>query len=263
MPMTTSVTAKEAPSKSSEVSEPKSGVEKEEVKTEPAAMQDAKEAGDGIQAVESAAKSVKMAGKRASARTMKPAAAKMKKPAATKAKKPVTAKAKKPAVAKTKTGTRAKPVTKGAAAEVENVIKIGAKMSKNAFKESAESLQEGFEKFTQDYEKMVGFQKEVAEALVESATIASKGMETINKTVLEYSQTSFEDMYAATKAIVASKSLREAVEKQTAFTKAAFEAYVVEMTKVRDLALGTAKAASAPVQKQVDAAASMAKSAAA
>jgi phasin family protein len=230
---------------------------------EPETLQAVKEAVAETQAIETTAKSETKDRKRASTKAKKPVAAKVKKTTAKKTKMPATSKAKKPSVAKAKTKPQAKSGTKDGAAGVENVIKIGAKMSKNAFKESAESLQEGFEKFSKDYEKMVGFQKEVAEALVESATIASKGMETINKTVMEYSQTSFEDMFAATKAIVASKSLQEAVEKQTAFTKSAFESYVAEMTKVRDLALGTAKDASAPVQKKVDAAASMVMSAAA
>lgn len=136
-------------------------------------------------------------------------------------------------------------------------------MTKNTFKESTESFQQGFEKATQDCKKMMSFQKEAAEALVESATVASKGFETINKAVLAYSQTSVEDTVAATKAIVASKSLQEAVEKQAAFTKSAFETYVAEMTKVSELAFGTAISASEPVQKQVDVAADLVKSAAA
>lgn len=177
----------------------------------------------------------------------------------TRAKAKKTAKAKKPATAKAKIEPQVKADATGGA---EAVIKIGSKMTKNTFKESTESLQQGFEKITQDCEKMVSFQKEATEALVESATVAGKGIETINKAVLEYSQASVEDMAVATKAIMASKSLQEAVEKQTAFMKSAFETYVAEMTKVGDLALGTAKAASEPVQKQVDVAASLVKSAA-
>lgn len=172
------------------------------------------------------------------------------------------AKAKKPTTAKAKIEPQVKADATGGAEAGETVIKIGFKMTKNTFKEGTESLQQGFEKITHDCEKMVSFQKEATEALVESATVAGKGIETINKAVLEYSQASVEDMAVATKAIMASKSLQEAVEKQTAFMKSAFETYVAEMTKVGDLALGTAKAASEPVQKQADIAASLVKSAA-
>ena len=91
------------------------------------------------------------------------------------------------------------------------------------------------------------FNKEMAEAVIEAATKASKGVETINSEVFTFSRHSMDEGIAVTKAILGAKSLQEVVERQTEYTKSAVEAYIAEMSKVRELAMDTAKAASEPL----------------
>ena len=139
------------------------------------------------------------------------------------------------------------------ATKAKKAAENGAEAVEAAFKNGTESLKEGFDKLAFSYEQLIAFNKDTAEAVIEAATKAGKGVETINSEVFSYSRQSMDEGIAATKAILGAKSLQEVVERQTEYTKAALEAYVAEMSKVRDLALGTAKAASEPLQARMTA----------
>lgn len=139
------------------------------------------------------------------------------------------------------------------ATKAKKSVENGAEAVEAAIKNGTETLKDGFEKFASNYEQIVAFNKETAEAMIESATKAGKGVETINSEVFTFSRQSMDDGIAATKAILAAKSLQEVVERQSEYTKSALEAYIAEMSKVRELALGVAKAASEPLQARVTA----------
>jgi phasin family protein len=127
----------------------------------------------------------------------------------------------------------------------------GAKTIEGAVKTSTEAVKDGFEKAVKGYEQFVAFGKDTAEAVLKSANVTGKGIETINTTVFTYSRQSVEDGVAATKAMLASKTVEELREIQNGFAKAAFETYVAEWNKLRDMAMDTAKAASEPIQARV------------
>ena len=116
------------------------------------------------------------------------------------------------------------------------------------FKTGAEALKVGFEKAVANYDSLVGYGKDTAEACVKSASIAGKGIESLNSEIYSYSKGAIEETIAAGKALLASKSVHEAFELQTDFAKSAFEAYVEELTKVGELVTATAKDSFAPLQ---------------
>lgn len=140
------------------------------------------------------------------------------------------------------TATKAKKAAANGAETVETVLK-----------KSTESLKDGFEKLSQSYEQMGAFNKETTEAVVESATKAGEGFETINTEVYEYSRQLLEDGVTTTKSILAAKTLQEVFERQSRFAKEAFEAHVAQMSKIREMALEAAKTASEPLQARADA----------
>ena len=140
-----------------------------------------------------------------------------------------------------------------AATKAKKAAANGAEAVETVLKKGTESLKDGFEKLSQSYEQMAAFNKETTEAVIESAKKAGKGVETVNTEVFEYSRQSLEDGVTATKSILAAKTLEEVFETQSRFTKEAFEAYVAEMSKVREMALEAAKRASEPLQARVDA----------
>ena len=132
-----------------------------------------------------------------------------------------------------------------------------------ALKTSTDAVKDGFEKATKSYEQLMAFSKETAEALLKAANTTGKGIETINTEVFSYSRQSVEEGVAVTKAVLASKTLQEVLEIQSDYAKTAFETYVAQLTKLRELAMGTAKAASEPIQARVAAFADFVQAAAA
>ena len=104
----------------------------------------------------------------------------------------------------------------------------------------AVAMKTGLEKALKGYDAFVGYGKETADAVTKSATVAGKGIESINSEIYSYSKQSIEDAVTATKAVLGSKSVHEAFEFQTDFAKSAFETFVAESQKIgalyRDLA---------------------------
>jgi phasin family protein len=115
------------------------------------------------------------------------------------------------------------------------------------------ALKTGLEKAMKGYDAFLGYGKETAEAVMKSATVAGKGVESINSEIYSYSKSSIEDSVAATKALMGSKSVHEAFEFQTDFAKSAFEAYVAELSKISEMATAATKDAYAPFKGRVQA----------
>lgn len=125
--------------------------------------------------------------------------------------------------------------------------------AETALENGAAALKTGLEKTLKGYDAFVGYGKETAEALTQSATTAGKSIESINNEIYSYSKQSIEDAVAATKAVMGSKSVHEAFEFQTDFAKSAFESYVSEFSKISELATAASKEAYAPFKGRVQA----------
>jgi phasin family protein len=122
-----------------------------------------------------------------------------------------------------------------------------------AIANGAEAFKAGFEKATKNYDLVLGYGKDTAEAVMKSATVAGKGIEAINNELYAYSKQSLEDSITATKAIMGSKSLHEAFEYQSDFAKSAFESYIAEVTKFGELFTAAGKDSFAPLQGRAEA----------
>ena len=138
--------------------------------------------------------------------------------------------------------SKAKTATDKATATAEYAIANGA-----------EAFKAGFDKAIKNYDLVLGYGKDTAEAVMKSATAAGKGVETLNGELYAYSKQSLEDSITATKAIMGSKSLHEAFEYQSDFAKSAFESYIGEMTKFGELFTATTRDSFAPLQGRVEA----------
>jgi phasin family protein len=128
-----------------------------------------------------------------------------------------------------------------------------ANSAETALENGAAAMKSGLEKALKGYDAFLGYGKETAEAVMKSATVAGKGVETINNELYSFSKQSIEDSVAATKAVMGSKSVHEAFEFQTDFAKSAFEAYVAEMSKISELATTATKDTFAPFKGRVQA----------
>ncbi len=123
----------------------------------------------------------------------------------------------------------------------------------NVMKNGADAAKMGFEKAVKGYDHFLGYGKETVEAYTKAANVAAKGAETLNSEIFAYSRQSMEDTIAATKALMATKSVHEAFELQADFAKTAFETYVSQMTKFGEIFVATTKDSFAPIQGRVQA----------
>jgi phasin family protein len=128
-----------------------------------------------------------------------------------------------------------------------------ANSAETAMENSTAALKTGLEKALKGYDAVLGYGKETAEAVMKSATVAGKSVESINSELYSFSKQSIEDSVAATKAVMGSKSVHEAFEFQTDFAKSAFEAYVAELSKISELATNATKDTFAPFKGRVQA----------
>jgi phasin family protein len=117
----------------------------------------------------------------------------------------------------------------------------------------AGAMKDGFEKAVKGYDQIISFGKDNAEAVLKSANAAGKGVETINSEIFAYARKSAEDSVAATKAVLSSKTVEEAFQLQSEFSKAMFETYVDQLAKFGDMALATARRSAEPLQARVSA----------
>ena len=124
-----------------------------------------------------------------------------------------------------------------------------------AFLNGAEVIKDGFEKAVKTYEQFLGFGKDNTEAVLKSANAAGKGIEIMNGELFAYTRKFFDGSVSATKAVLAARTLEEALQLQTEYGKALFQSQVEEAAKIGELALSIARETAEPFQARVAAAA--------
>lgn len=157
--------------------------------------------------------------------------------------------------AKTAAKSTAKPATKAPAAETAkkatkpaiNTKEFDMTAVNEFWATGAEKAQEQFAKAQASVEELASFQKENLEVLTEAATIAQKGMEALAAETTTFTQKSYEDGVAAAKEVFAATTVQEALEMQSKYTKAAFDAYFGHMKKVGEMVQTSAQDVAAPL----------------
>jgi hypothetical protein len=97
-------------------------------------------------------------------------------------------------------------------------------------------------------EEFQQYGKEQYEAVVASAGTFSKSLQGIAAAYADYSKKSFEDGSAFVEKLSGVKSLDKAIEVQTDYAKAAYEAFVAESAKIGELYKEFAKEAYKPFE---------------
>ena len=132
-------------------------------------------------------------------------------------------------------------------------IPTGAETIETAYVSGTEAMKDGFEKAVKSYDHIITFGKDNAEAVLKSANAAGKGVETFNSEVMAFARKSTEDSVAAAKAVFSSKTVEEAFQLQSEFSKQMFETYVDQLAKFGDMALAMTRKADEPIQARVSA----------
>lgn len=114
-------------------------------------------------------------------------------------------------------------------------------------------VREGIDRSMAAFAEVGAFGKENVEAFVASATAATKGFEALSARAVAFSKAAMENHMAVTKSLMTSKSVQEFVEKQTAYARSSFDAYVAELTSISELMQGVTKEAVAPLNERMTA----------
>ncbi len=98
----------------------------------------------------------------------------------------------------------------------------------------------------QNFEEFQKASKANLDEAVKSLTAVTKSYQAIAAELADYAKKSFEDTTAAAEKVFGAKSLDKAIEAQTEFAKAAYEAAVARTTKIGELYTVLAKDAYKP-----------------
>jgi hypothetical protein len=91
--------------------------------------------------------------------------------------------------------------------------------------------------------------KDSFDASVRSLGEVSKGFQAIAATMVDYSKKTFEDSTRAFEQLAGAKSFEQAWEIQSQYAKRAFDAYVAQASKVRQMYVELARSAYQPVEQ--------------
>jgi hypothetical protein len=103
----------------------------------------------------------------------------------------------------------------------------------------------------QGYEEFQRASKNTFDASVRSLGEASKGVQAIAATLVDYSKKNFEDGTRAFEQLIGAKSFEQAWEIQSHYAKKAFEAYVAQASKIGEMYVELARTAYLPVEQAV------------
>ena len=165
----------------------------------------------------------------------------------------------------TKKATSAKPktvkaaVAKTAAAQT----KVGNTMNQTIetmTSASNDAMKEGLEKTLNAVNEASAFHKDTVDAVIESATVAGKGIETVNANAVAYAKAAMEEGVAVTKAVASAKSVQEMFEIQSDYAKSSMDTYLSELNKTSELFSDLFKNSFKPLNDRVSAAVDLAQS---
>jgi phasin family protein len=113
------------------------------------------------------------------------------------------------------------------------------------------AFKDGVEKTLAALNEANAHSKKNLEAVVASATAATKGAEALGAQAMAFSKTLFDNHVAAARTLASARSVQEVVELQTAYAKSAVETYMAEFGKMTETASASVKDAIKPINERV------------
>jgi hypothetical protein len=105
-----------------------------------------------------------------------------------------------------------------------------------------------FEEFQKAGEQFQKVGKDSFDVAVRSLGEVNKGLQAIAAEVTDYSKNALEDNMRAYEQLLRAKSLEQAIEIQSQFTKKAYDTYMAEMSKLGEMYVGLARNVYKPVE---------------
>jgi len=147
----------------------------------------------------------------------------------------------------------AEPIEEIATATVDTVAAAAAEVVATAdvFKPTNPTLTQGLKKMMKSTEEFVAFSQANMEAFVKSGQIWSAGVQELTKQMATTAKATFDESVSTFKAISTAKSVKEAMEMQASFAKAALEKAMTESNKLTDASIKLTEETLAPITARV------------
>jgi phasin family protein len=128
-----------------------------------------------------------------------------------------------------------------------SAMKEGMEKATKGLETQQVKMKESVEKAMKQAEEMMSFGQGNMEALLKASQIFASGLQDISKHLAASSKASMEESVAYTKSLMGVKSVKEAVDLQSGFTRSTIEKAVAETNKVTDASVKLAEQAIAPL----------------
>ncbi|MDR3504677.1 MAG: phasin family protein [Acidocella sp.] len=132
-----------------------------------------------------------------------------------------------------------------------SAVREGIEKATKGLESSQAKLKEGVEKAVKTSEELLAFSQGNLEAFVKATQIYASGFQDLSKHLAATSKESIEESVAFGKSLIGVKSVKEAVDLQTSYTKASIEKAVAESNKLADAAVKLTEQAVAPLTARV------------
>jgi phasin family protein len=113
------------------------------------------------------------------------------------------------------------------------------------------SITQGMKTMMKSTEELVAFGQANMEAFVKSGQIWSAGVQELTKQIATSAKASFDESVSTLKAISTARSVKEAIDLQSTFAKAALEKAVAESNKITDASIKLTEQTLAPITARV------------
>jgi phasin family protein len=130
-------------------------------------------------------------------------------------------------------------------------MKEGVERAAKGLEISQAKVKENMEKAMKSAEQMLAFGQGNMEAMVKASQIYATGFQDISKQFAASNKASLEEAVAFTKSLMGVKSVKEAVDLQTGFTKSSIEKAVSETKKLTDASVKLAEHTIAPITARI------------
>ena len=147
--------------------------------------------------------------------------------------------------------TKKTKTTKSSTANIEDVVAVGKKNIESAVAATKENVEKASGATLKSYDDATDLNKSNLDALTASTNIWTKGVEDMTKAYFSFAQSNIDNAFAAGKAMMAVKTVEEAVELQSDLTRNNVDLFVAEGTKFSEMSYKVTTDVIEPIQSQL------------
>ena len=138
------------------------------------------------------------------------------------------------------------------AVKIEDAVAAGKKTVEQAVTATKENVEKASTATLKGYDEAAEINKSNMDAMTVAANIWSKGVEELGKAYFAFTQNNIDAAVSASKAMMAVKTVNEAVELQSDLTRNSVDQLVAESSKLSELTYKVTNDALAPIQSHMN-----------